>query len=57
MIQYIKRLICKRKGHKWITYTANTSDWYYDIEQAGYCESALYLRKNSGTFRYDHVEP
>ena len=38
MIQYIKRLICKRKGHKWITYTVNTSGWYYDIEQAGYCE-------------------
>lgn len=38
LIQHIKRLICKRKGHDWESYTVSTGYWSYDIEQAGYCK-------------------
>lgn len=38
MILWIKRLICKCKGHDWSTYTVSTGYWGNDIEQAGYCE-------------------
>jgi len=37
MIKWIKRLICKHKGHKWEIYAVSTGYWSYDIEQAGYC--------------------
>lgn len=37
LITHIKRLICKRKGHDWETYTVSTGYWGNDIEQAGYC--------------------
>lgn len=42
MIKYIKRFICKHKGHKWTTYTVSTGYWSYDIEQAGYCTRCGY---------------
>ncbi|MEC4620879.1 hypothetical protein VST04_22565 [Bacillus paranthracis] len=42
MIKFIKRLICKHKGHDWDTYTVVTGYWSYDIEQAGYCTRCGY---------------
>ncbi len=42
MIKFIKRLICKHKGHDWDTYTVATGYWSYDIEQAGYCTRCGY---------------
>lgn len=38
MINWIKRLICKYKGHEWEAYTVSTGYWGNDIEQAGYCK-------------------
>lgn len=37
MIKFIKRLICKYKGHNWDTYTVSTGYGSNEIEQAGYC--------------------
>lgn len=37
MVKFVKRLICKYKGHKWETYIVSTGYWGNDIEQAGYC--------------------
>lgn len=42
MIGFIKRLICKKFGHKWSYYTVSTGHWSYDIEQAGYCRRCEY---------------
>jgi hypothetical protein len=42
VVNYIKRLICKRKGHEWVTYTVSTGYWSYDIEMAGYCTRCGY---------------
>lgn len=37
-IKFIKRPICKHRGHNWDTYTVSTGYWGNDIEQAGYCK-------------------
>lgn len=37
MMMFIKRLICKYKGHDWETYVVSTVYWSHDIEQAGFC--------------------
>lgn len=37
-VHFIKKTICKHKGHNWETYTVSTGYWGYDIEQAGYCK-------------------
>ena len=38
MIKWVKRLICKWKGHDWEVYAYQTGYWSYDIEQAGHCK-------------------
>lgn len=38
LIKFIKRLICKYRGHDWETYTISTGYWSNDIEQSGYCK-------------------
>lgn len=37
MIKYIKRLICKYKGHDWDIYEVSTGYYSTDVEMAGYC--------------------
>lgn len=38
MFEWIKRFICRRKGHDWDTYTVSTGYGSNEIEQAGYCK-------------------
>jgi hypothetical protein len=42
LINWVKRVVCKYKGHNWETYTVSTGYWSYDIEQAGYCTRCGY---------------
>ena len=37
MVKWIKRLICKYKGHKWDMYEVSVGYGSNEIEQAGYC--------------------
>lgn len=41
-MKLIKRLICKKLGHKWDYYIVNTGYYSYDMEQAGYCKRCGY---------------
>jgi len=42
LLKLIGRLICKWRGHCWVSYTVSTGYWSYDIEQAGYCTRCGY---------------
>jgi hypothetical protein len=38
MLNIIKKIICKIKGHDWEVYAYSTGYHSYDIEKAGHCK-------------------
>lgn len=42
IMQFIRRFICRWRGHHWVSYTVSTGYWGQDIEQAGYCTRCGY---------------
>lgn len=38
ILLWIKKLLCKHKGHDWEVYSYSTGYYSYDVEMAGYCK-------------------
>jgi hypothetical protein len=37
-MKWLKKLICKIKGHDWEIYVYSTGYYSYDVEKAGHCK-------------------
>lgn len=53
LIKFIKRTICKYKGHNFETYLFSTGYWSNDIEQAGLCKRCEF-DTHEGLEEYKH---
>lgn len=42
MFKFIKKYICKKKGHNFESYVYQYETYPYDIEQAGHCKRCGY---------------
>lgn len=53
VLNFIKRVVCSRKGHNFEVYTFQTGYWSYCIEQAGYCKRCGF-DTHEGLKEYNH---